>query len=139
MEHTLNHTVNLCRVELSDRVVDRDVGGAAGRLFRCSDLEDTVGRNIKLTFKYRITRLHRWQWRQCELAQRCVVLAIRTLTLVHGEHDALLCIGDSCECPCEVSVVFLTLVYHTNLFLSAGTVVPRGTTGAKMFPSTVEC
>ena len=99
MAHTVDHVLNLGGGELANRVGDGDVGAAAGGLLSGGDLEDTVDVDLEDDLEDGLTSLHGRDGSKSELAQGGVVLAVDTLTLVHGELNRLLVVGDSGEGP----------------------------------------
>ena len=92
-----DHLLDLTAGELADRVGDGDVGAAARGLLGGSDLEDTVDVDLEDTLEDGLTSPHGRDGSKSELTQGCVVLAVDTLTLVDGELDSLLVVGNSGE------------------------------------------
>jgi hypothetical protein len=91
---TLDHLLNLSGGELADGVGDGDVGSAARGLLSGGDLKDTVDINLEDNLKGGLSSSHRGNRSQCELAERGVVSAVGTLTLVHGELNGGLVVDD---------------------------------------------
>ena len=93
----LNHLLDLRGRELANGVGDGDVGGAAGGLLGGGDLEDTVDIDLEDDLEDGLTSLHGRDRSKSELAEGGVVLAVDTLTLVNGELNGLLVVGNSGE------------------------------------------
>lgn len=95
----VDHLLDLARRELTNRVGDGDVGAAASRLLGGRDLEDTVDIDLEDTLEDGVTSLHGRDGSKSELAQRGVVLAVDTLTLVDRELNGGLVVGNRGEGP----------------------------------------
>ena len=93
----LNHLLDLRGRELANGVGDGDVGGAAGGLLGGGDLEDTVDIDLEDDLEDGLASLHGRDRSKSELAEGGVVLAVDTLTLVNGELNGLLVVGNSGE------------------------------------------
>jgi NAD-specific glutamate dehydrogenase len=98
---TVDHGLNLGRRELANRVGDGDVGCAARSLLGSSNLEDTVDIDLEDDFQNGIAGFHGRDGSKSELAQRRVVLAVDTLSLVDGKLHGLLVIDDCGERPLQ--------------------------------------
>jgi hypothetical protein len=91
----LNHLLDLVGRKLADRVVDGDVGAAAGGLLGGGDLQDTVDVDLEHGLENGITGLHGGNGSKSELSEGGVVLAVHALSLEHGElHSLLVVYGD---------------------------------------------
>lgn len=93
----VDHLLNLAGRQLADRVGDGDVGTAARGLLSGGDLENTVGVNLEDNLKDGLASTHGRNGSKSELSQRGVVLAVDTLTLVDGELNGLLVVGNGGE------------------------------------------
>jgi hypothetical protein len=93
----VDHLLNLVGGKLSDRVGDGDVGAAAGGLLGGSDLEDTVDIDLEDTLEDGLTSAHGGDRSKSEFTQAGVVLTVGSLTLVDGELNGLLVVGNSGE------------------------------------------
>lgn len=96
-ERTVDHVLNLGGRELANRVGDGDVGAAAGGLLGGGDLEDTVDIDLEDDLKDGLTGSHGRNGSKSEFTQGGVVLAVDTFTLVDGELNGLLVVGNSGE------------------------------------------
>jgi len=92
-----DHALNLVGRELANGVGDGDVGGAARGLLSGGDLKDTVDVDLEDDLEDSLTSPHRGDRSKGEFTQGGVVLAVDTLTLVNGELDGLLVVGNSGE------------------------------------------
>ena len=93
----VDHLLDLVGGELSDGVGDGDVGAAAGGLLSGGDLEDTVDVDLEDTLEDGLTSAHGRDGSEGEFTERGVVLTVDTLTLVDGELNGLLVVGNSGE------------------------------------------
>ena len=84
---TLDGLLDISRAELTDRVGDGDVGAAARGLLSRGDLEDTVDIDLEDTLEDGLTSSHWWDRSKGELSERCVVLAVDSLSLENWELD----------------------------------------------------
>lgn len=96
---TVDHVLDLSGRELADGVGDGDVGAAAGGLLSGGNLEDTVDIDLEDDLKDGLASLHGRDRSKGEFTQGGVVLAVDTLTLVNGELNGLLVVGNSGESP----------------------------------------
>jgi hypothetical protein len=86
-EHTVDHLLDVAGRQLADGVGDGDVGAAAGGLLGGGNLEDTVDIDLEDTLEDGLASPHGRDGGESELAERGVVLAVDTLTLVDGELE----------------------------------------------------
>lgn len=93
----VDHVLNLSRRELTNGVGNGDVGAAAGSLLSGGDLQDTVDIDLEDNLENGLTGAHGGDGSQSELSEGGVVLTVDTLTLVDGELNGLLVVGNSGE------------------------------------------
>ena len=93
----LDHLLNLGGRETADRVGDGDVSLAAGDLLLGRNLEETVGVNLKGGEELSLATGLGRDTGELELAEKTVVLALGSLTLVDGEGNLGLVVLDSGE------------------------------------------
>ncbi|CAF3600455.1 unnamed protein product [Fusarium graminearum] len=93
----VDHLLDLVGGELSDGVGDGDVGTATRGLLSSGDLEDTVDVDLEDTLEDGLTGAHGGDRSKSEFTQAGVVLTVGSLTLVDGELNGLLVVGNSGE------------------------------------------
>lgn len=93
----VDHLLDLVGGELSDGVGDGDVGTATRGLLSSGDLEDTVDIDLEDTLEDGLTGAHGGDRSKSEFTQAGVVLTVGSLTLVDGELNGLLVVGNSGE------------------------------------------
>lgn len=93
----LDHLVNLGGRQSTDRVLDRDLSLSARGSVHGGNLEETVGVDLESADELGLTSGHRGDTGELKLTQESVVLALSSLTLVHGERDSGLVVLDGGE------------------------------------------
>lgn len=92
-----DHLFDLTSGELADRVGNSDVGTAARGLLSGGDLQDTINIHFEDTLEDGLASTHGRNGSKSELSQRGVVLTVDALTLVDGELNGLLVVGNGSE------------------------------------------
>lgn len=118
-----DHLLDLSGGQFADRVGNGDVGAAARGFLGGSDLQDTIDIDLKDTLEDGLTGTHGGNGCKGELSQRGIVLTVDTLTLVDGELNSLLVVGNGGECSIEESLAAVYDVIETPPTKCRGEVV----------------